>query len=91
MHDGRGKNHQAYLWKYSHPAGPVVFDFRLGRERGGFQKTVPGQLRRPTNKATVMVLTITSVAQDSCTPRAGRMPDDPSWKRFDACSHQILH
>src|ERR1700680_454208 len=35
MHDGRGKNHQAYLWQYSHPAGPVVFDFRLGREREG--------------------------------------------------------
>ena len=35
MHDGRGKNHQAYLWEYSHPAGPVVFDFRLGREREG--------------------------------------------------------
>jgi transposase len=35
MHDGRGKNHQAYLWQYSHPDGPVVFDFRLGREREG--------------------------------------------------------
>src|SRR5580704_16435934 len=31
MHDGRGKNHQAYLWQYSRPAGPVVFDFRMGR------------------------------------------------------------
>src|SRR5260370_17137956 len=35
MHDGRGKNHQGYLWQYSHPAGPVVFDLRLGREREG--------------------------------------------------------
>jgi transposase len=35
MHDARGKNHQAYLWQYSHPNGPVVFDFRLGREREG--------------------------------------------------------
>jgi transposase len=35
MHDRRGKNHQAYLWRYSHPIGPVVFDFRLGREREG--------------------------------------------------------
>ena len=35
MHDGRAKNHQAYLWQYSHPNGPVVFDFRLGREREG--------------------------------------------------------
>jgi hypothetical protein len=32
MHDGRGKNHQAYLWQYSRPTGPVVFDFRMGRE-----------------------------------------------------------
>ena len=35
MHDGRGKNHQAYLWRYSRPQGPVVFDFRMGREREG--------------------------------------------------------
>src|SRR6202171_5104829 len=35
MHDGRGKNHQAYLWQYSRPGGPVVFEFRLGREREG--------------------------------------------------------
>ena len=33
MHDGRGKNHQAYLWQYSRPGGSVVFDFRLGRGR----------------------------------------------------------
>jgi transposase len=31
----RGKNLQAYLWQYSRPGGPVVFDFRLGRERDG--------------------------------------------------------
>jgi transposase len=35
MHDGRGKNHQAYLWQYSRPGANVVFDFRLGREREG--------------------------------------------------------
>lgn len=35
MHEGRGKNHQAYLWQYSHPSGTVVFDFRLGRGRDG--------------------------------------------------------
>jgi transposase len=35
MHDGRGKNHQGYLWQYSRPQGPVVFDFRMGREREG--------------------------------------------------------
>jgi transposase len=33
--DGRGKNHQAYLWQYSRPRGTVVFDFRLGRGRDG--------------------------------------------------------
>jgi Transposase IS66 family len=26
MQDGRGKNHQAYLWQYSRPRGSVVFD-----------------------------------------------------------------
>jgi transposase len=35
MHDGRGHNHQAYLWQYGRPAGMVVFDFRLGRGRDG--------------------------------------------------------
>ena len=35
MNDGRGKNHQAYLWQYSRPGGAVVFDFRMGREREG--------------------------------------------------------
>jgi len=33
--EGRGKNHQAYLWQYSRPGGTVVFDFRLGRGRDG--------------------------------------------------------
>ena len=35
MHDGRGKNHQAYLWQYGKPGAHVVFDFRLGRGRDG--------------------------------------------------------
>jgi transposase len=35
MHEGHGKNHQAYLWQYSRPGGTVVFDFRLGRGRDG--------------------------------------------------------
>jgi transposase len=35
MHDGRGQNHQAYLWQYGTPGGEVVFDFRLGRGREG--------------------------------------------------------
>jgi len=35
MHEGRGRNHQAYLWQYSRPEGTVVFDFRLGRGRDG--------------------------------------------------------
>ena len=35
MHEGRGKNHQAYLWQYSRPGGTALFDFRLGRGREG--------------------------------------------------------
>ncbi len=35
IHDGRGQNHQAYLWQYGRPGGGVVFDFRLGRGRDG--------------------------------------------------------
>ena len=35
LHDGRGQNHQAYLWQYGRPGGGVVFDFRMGRGREG--------------------------------------------------------
>jgi transposase IS66 family protein len=35
MHDGRGQNHQAYLWQYSRPGGAVIFDFQLSRSREG--------------------------------------------------------
>jgi hypothetical protein len=35
MHDGRGQNHQAYLWQYSRPGGVVIFDFQLSRSREG--------------------------------------------------------
>jgi transposase len=35
MHDGRGSNHQAYLWQYGRPDGSVVFDFQMGRGRDG--------------------------------------------------------
>jgi transposase len=31
----KGKNHQAYLWQYSRPLGPVVFDFQLDRSGQG--------------------------------------------------------
>ena len=30
-----GANHRAYIWEYSVPGGPVVFDFRMGRGRDG--------------------------------------------------------
>lgn len=30
-----GKNHRAYMWEYSRPGGPVVFDFQMGRSRAG--------------------------------------------------------
>jgi transposase len=35
MHDGRGKNHEAYLWQYGKPGGETVFDFCLHRGREG--------------------------------------------------------
>jgi transposase len=38
MHDGRGKNQQAYLWQYGSPGREVIFDFRLGRGRDGPQQ-----------------------------------------------------
>jgi transposase len=35
MHDGRGADHQAYLWQYGQPGGETVFDFQMGRGRDG--------------------------------------------------------
>jgi len=43
-----GRNHQAYLWEYGRPAGPVVFDFQMGRGREGpaqFLKGFRGKLQ----------------------------------------------
>lgn len=45
MHDGRGADHQAYLWQYGKPGGETVFDFQLGRGRDGPKKFL-GQLSR---------------------------------------------
>ena len=41
----KGKNHQAYLWEYSRPGGPVLYEFRMGRERERPEK-LPQRLQR---------------------------------------------
>jgi transposase len=38
LRDGRGKNHEAYLWQYGAPGDETVFDFCLGRGREGPRK-----------------------------------------------------
>jgi len=43
-----GRNHQAYMWQYSQPGGPVVFDFQMGRGRAAplaFLKNFRGTLQ----------------------------------------------
>lgn len=43
-----GRNHRAYIWQYSVPGGPVVFDFQMGRGRDGpreFLKNFRGKLQ----------------------------------------------
>lgn len=47
MHDGRGSDHQAYLWQYGAVSlngggGETVFDFQLGRGRDGPAKFLKG-------------------------------------------------
>jgi transposase len=37
-----GRNHRAYLWEYSRPGGPVVFDFQMGRGREGPERFLKG-------------------------------------------------
>ena len=34
----KGSNHRGYLWEYSRPEGPVIFDYQNGRGREGPQK-----------------------------------------------------
>jgi hypothetical protein len=65
MHDGRGKNHQAYLWQYSRPGGPVVFDFRMG----GNEKVPNGSwvTSRESCRVTATGHTTILVEQASCT------------------------
>ena len=44
----QGANHLAWMWEYSRPEGPVVFDFRLNRAREGpaaFLKDFRGMLQ----------------------------------------------
>jgi transposase len=37
-----GKNHRAYMWQYSQPGGPVVFDFQMRRSRAGPREFLGG-------------------------------------------------
>jgi transposase len=37
-----GRNHRAYIWEYSLPGGPVVFDFQMGRGREGPRQFLKG-------------------------------------------------
>jgi transposase len=42
IHEGRGSNHQAYLWQYGRPGGSVVFEFQMGRGRAGPKQFLEG-------------------------------------------------
>jgi transposase len=55
-HDGRAKNHQAYIWQYSRPGGPVVFDFRLGRDPRRFLGEFDGILQSDGYEGSVATL-----------------------------------
>jgi transposase len=37
-----GRNHQAYLWEFSRPAGPVIFEFKMSRAREGPKEFLRG-------------------------------------------------
>lgn len=37
-----GRNHRAFIWEYSVPGGPVVFDFQMGRGRAGPREFLKG-------------------------------------------------
>ena len=74
IQEGRGKNHQAYLWRYSRPRATVVFDFRLGRGREGPRQFL-GKFK-VCCRQTGMPPTIKSQDRRSCMRDAGRMRND---------------
>ncbi len=38
----KGRNHQAYVFQFSHPGGTAIFEFHCSRERAGPQKFLKG-------------------------------------------------
>src|SRR5208282_4884435 len=72
--EGRGKNHQAYLWQYSRPGGSAVFDFRLGRGRDG-PKRFLGQFEGILQTDGYRLMT-RLVGQEWYMPLVGLMQED---------------
>ena len=78
--EGRGKNHQAYLWQYSRPGGSVVFDFRLvadGTDRGGSWDS-----SKAFSKPTAMRRMTKSVDREWFMPLVGLMLEDSFSNRY---------
>jgi len=78
----RGKNHQAYLWKYSRPGAVVVFDFPMGREREGSKRFLgdfEGILQSDGYAAYDR-----AGGPRSCIRRVGRMPDASFSRRWSS-------
>jgi len=38
----RGRNHRAFMWEFSRPRGPVVFEFQMGRSRASPEAFLQG-------------------------------------------------
>jgi len=77
--DGRGENHQGYLWQYGTPGGGVVFNFRLGRGREGpkqFLEQFNGILQTDGYAAYSHI-----DGQKRCMPCAGRTRGESSSMR----------
>jgi hypothetical protein len=82
LHDGRGQNHQAYLWQYGRPGGGVVFDFRLGRGREGPKDFWDSS--KAFCRPTAMALTIAWAGRRWCMPDAGRIRGGSSSMRSNS-------
>ena len=84
-HDGRGTNHQAYLWQYGKPGGATVFDFRMSRgakARLTFWMSSQGYCRLTP----MLPMIAGSAVPTSCTPAAGRMREGGLWTRSSLIS-----
>ena len=79
MREGRGKNHQAYLWQIQSPRRKRGLRLSLGRGRDGPKRFLDSS--KAFSKRTAMRPTIRSAGREWCMPLVGLMLEDSFSRR----------